>query len=62
MLPPWMFRWTCKTALLKSAGAFTSTEAWGTTKYSPPAAAIAGSSQDFATSAKQSIAPASASP
>ena len=29
-----MFLWTCSTVLLKSVGAFTSTEAWGTAKYS----------------------------
>ena len=34
-----MFLWTCNTVLLKSAGALTSTEAWGTAKYSPAAAA-----------------------
>ena len=33
-----MFLWTCKTVLLKSAGALTNTDAWGTANYSPAAA------------------------
>ena len=51
-----VFSWTCNTVLLKSVGALMSTEAWGTAKQGGPAAAIAGSSQRFATSAKQSTA------